>query len=135
MKVWFFYEKWKSSRGRWISGYDAVIAQDCNMTCGYNLVEALYMAYDLIGCVKEDSDRERFYDEPFEYLNDGIFETDSRNFYVGSLDIDVDITLKPYSWRRKGDKAPNTKQFARFRTLKRAFKMCYKNLKLDNHPT
>lgn len=54
MKVWFFYEKWKSSRGRWISGYDAVIAQDCNMTCGYNLVEALYMAYDLIGCVKED---------------------------------------------------------------------------------
>lgn len=132
MKVWFFYEKWKSSRGRWLSAYDAVIAQNCYMTFGQNLAESIYMAYDLIACVKEDSISEKIYDEPFEYLNDGIFETDSRNYYVGSLDIDVDITVNPYSWRRKGDKAPNTKQFARFKALKRAFEMCYKNFKFND---
>jgi len=131
MKVWFFYEKWKSSCGRWNNIYYAVIAQNCHMTFGYNLIESLYMAYDLIACVKEDAASAKFYDEPFEYLN-GIWETDARNFYIGSLDIDVDVTLNPYSWRRKGDKAPDTGKFARFKTLKRAFKLCYKNFKLND---
>ena len=138
MKVWFFSEKWKSSRG-WKNAYYAVIEKGCHMTSGMNLAEAIYMAYDLIACLKEDFENEnikpvKIYEEPFEYLNDGIFETDSRNCYIGSLDIDVE--LFPYNgwlcgWRRKGDKAPNTKQHMRVEMLRRAFQLSYKNFKLN----
>ena len=129
MKAWFFKETWKTSNG-WKSAYDAVIAQNCHMTFGTTLAEAIYMAHDLIACVKEDCDDEKFYDKPFEYLNDGIFDTDSRNIFVGELDIDVE--LFPYNgwlcgWRRAGDKAPNTKQHMRGEMLRRAFKLTYRN--------
>ena len=136
MKVWFFSEKWKSSRG-WKNVYYAVIEKNCHMTFGRNLAEAIYMAYDLTACIKGDEENfknEKIYEDPFEYLNDGIFETDSRNFYIGSLDIDVD--LFPYNgwlcgWRRKGDKAPNTKQHMRGEMLRRAFQLSYKNFNLN----
>ena len=138
MKVWFFSEKWKSSSG-WKNTYYAVIEKDCHMTYGRNLAEAIYMAHDMIACLKEDFENENIkpiknYEEPFEYLNDGIFEIDSRNFYIGSLDIDVD--LFPYNgwlcgWRRKDDKAPNTKQHMRVEMLRRAFQLSYKNFKLN----
>ena len=135
MKVWFFSEKWKSSRG-WKNAYYAVLAQGCRMTDGRNLAEAIYMAYDLIACLKDMRDMEgikpdKIYDEPFDELNDGIFETDSRNFYIGSLEMDSDLVLNPYTWRRKGDKPPAKKQFMRFRMLGRAFQMSYKNFKLN----
>ena len=84
------------------------------------------MAHDLIACVKEDCDDEKFYDEPFEYLNDGIFDTDSRNIFVGELDIDVELFLQR-GWFRVGDKAPNTKQHMRGEMLRRAFKLTYRN--------
>ena len=94
MQVWFFKEAWKSSNG-WKNAFYAVIAQDCHMIFGNNVPDAIYMAHDLIACVKEDVDEEKFYYEPFEYLNDGIFDTDSRNLYVGELDIDIEL-----SWDR-----------------------------------
>ena len=128
MKVWFFKETWKSSNG-WKNAFYAVIAQGCHMTSGSTLAEAIYMAHDLIACVIEDADEEKFYDEPFEYLNDGIFDSDSRNFYVGSLNIDVELSWDR-GWRRAGDKMPNTKQYARFEMLWRAFRLTYRNFEL-----
>ena len=127
MKVWFFKESWKSSSG-WKIAYYAVTAQGCHMTSGSTLAEAIYMAHDLTACIIEDADEEKFYDEPFEYLNDGIFDTDSRNFYVGELDIDVELSGRR-GWLRTGDKAPNTKQYPRFEMLWRAFRLTYRNFK------
>ena len=127
MKVWFFKETWKAL-SVWKVSYYAVIAQHCHMTSGSTLAEAIYMAHDLIACVKEDCDDEKFYDEPFEYLNDGIFDTDSRNFYIGELDIDVEL-LGDRGWLRIGDKPPNTKQHSRFEMLWRAFHLTYRNFK------
>ena len=133
MKVWFFKEDWKSSRGM-KTAYYAALEQDCHMTDGRNLAEAIYMAHDLIACVKEDAPK-KIYDEPFDYLNDGIFDEDSRNLYVGSMEIDVDLFMYRgwlCAWRRKGDKAPNTKQHMRVVMLRRAFQLSYKNFKLDD---
>ena len=133
MKVWFFCEHWKSSHG-WKDSYEAVIAHDCHMTFGRNFADTIYMAHDLIACVKNDVPK-KIYDEPFEELNDGIFEEDSRNLYVGSMEIDVDLFMYRgwlCAWRRKGDKAPNTKQHMRGEMLSRAFQLSYKNFKLDD---
>ena len=133
MKVWFFKETWKSSSG-WKNAYYAVTAQGCHMTSGSTLAEAIYMAHDLIACVKEDGDDEKIYDEPFDYLNDGIFNTDSRNFFIGSFDIDVDVEVfyKGWvrGWKRAGDKSPNTKHHMRVEMLWRAFRLTYRNFKL-----
>ncbi len=128
MKVWFFKTDWQSSNG-WKVAYEVVVAQNCHMTFGATLADAIYMAHDLIACLKDEVDAEKFYDEPFEYLNDGIFDTDARNFYIGALDIDVDLILNPYVWRRTGDRAPNTVQHMRFKMMRRAFKLTYKNFR------
>ena len=127
MKVWFFKKTWKSSGG-WKTIYHAVTAQCCHMTSGSTLPEVIYMAHDLVACIKDDDDEEKFYDEPFEYLNDGIFEVDSRNLYIGELDIDVDIYLQR-GWVRAGDKAPKTRQHPRFEMIYRAFCLSYQNFK------
>ena len=127
MKVWFFKETWKSSSG-WKVAYYAVIAQGCHMTSGSTLAEAIYMAHDLIACVIEDCDEEKNYDEPFDYLNDGIFDTDSRKLFIGLLEIDVEL-LGRRSWLRAGDKAPKTEQYPRFEMLWRAFRLTYRNFK------
>lgn len=104
------------------------------MTDGRNLAEAIYMACDLISCLKNNATAETIYDEPFEYLDDGIFD-DSRNIYIGSLDIDVDISTcdnRICSWWRNGDIIPNTHQFIRVKMLRRAFLLSYKNFKLND---
>ena len=51
MKVWFFKDRWKSSSG-WKNIFYAVTAQDCHITDGKNLAEAVYMAHDLIADVE-----------------------------------------------------------------------------------
>lgn len=133
MKVWFFKEKWKSSHGSKFAYY-AFTSTGCHMTDGRNLAEAIYMACDLISCLKNNSTSETIYDEPFEYLDDGIFD-DSRNIYIGSLDIDVDISTcnnRICSWWRNGDIIPNTHQFMRVEMLRRAFLLSYKNFKLND---
>lgn len=133
MKVWFFREHWKSSNG-WKNSYEAVISHDCHMTFGRNFADTIFMAHDLIAGAKEYEPK-KIYDEPFEHLNDGIFDEDSRNLYIGSMEIDVDVFPCNgwlSAWRRKGDKAPNTKQFMRVEMLRKAFQLSYKNFKLND---
>lgn len=63
MKVWFFKDRRKSSSG-WKNVFYAVTAQGCHMTGGKNLAEAVYMAHDLVACLKDDDDfaAQKFYD-------------------------------------------------------------------------
>lgn len=129
MKVWFFKDRRKSSSG-WKNIFYAVTAQGCHMTGGKNLAEAVYMAHDLIACLKDDDDfAEKFYDEPFDYLNDGIFDGDSRKLFVGMLEIDVELFGRR-GWRRAGGSAPKKIFPARFKTLRRAFQLCRRTFSL-----
>ncbi len=122
MRVWFFKERWLSSNG-WKAAHYAVTAQGCHMTCGINFPDAIYMAHDLIACLKDED--EKFYDEPFEYLNDGIFDTDSRNLFIGVLDLDVEL-FPNGGWCRAGDKPPKIFCHMRWKMLRRAFQLSYK---------
>ena len=128
MKVWFFKDTWISSRGR-KNVFSAVLAQGCHMTDGKNPAEAIYMAHDLIACLKDDDLAEKIFVEPFEYLNNRIFETDSRKLFVGALDLDVEL-FGCRGWLRAGDKAPRKNIPARFKTLRRAFRLSYRKISL-----
>ena len=130
MKVWFFKDRWKSSSG-WKNIFYAVIAQGCHMTDGRNLAEAIYMAHDLIACLKDDDFAEDFFAEPFDYLDDGIFDGDSRKLFIGALDLDVELSVGR-GWRRAGDTAPKKFFHARFKTLRRAFQICRRTFSLGS---
>lgn len=143
MKVWFFYEEFKGSKGHWHKGYDAMIDAGGHMTCGSTLAEAIYMAHDLIAGVISDDD-----DMDLEYIGDYKAQAADleipESSYVGFMDIDVDLLgggswvrksddgwIKTGSgWARKGDSKPKTRQPFRLRTLEKAFEMVYRNFQL-----
>ena len=126
MKVWFFYEEFKGSKGHWHKGYDAMIEHGGHMTCGTTLGETIFMAHDLIACLTLDICQGRIGTEIISDWKEeagqlGIPET----AYVGEMELGTDI-LPNGSWVRRGDASTNTRQPFRHRMLKRAFCMSYR---------
>lgn len=144
MKVWFFYEEFKGSKGHWCQGYDAMIDAGGHMTCGSTLAETIYMAHDLIACVTSD-------DGDMDLAPIGDYKAQAADLeipessYVGFMDIDVDLLggdswvrksddgwiRTGGGWVRKGDLKPKTRQPFRLCTLKKAFEMVYRNFQLS----
>ena len=138
MKVWFFYEEFRGSDGYIRKGYDAMIEMGGHMTCGTTLAETIFMAHDLIACFSEERrSREMFITNFMTKWKSLDVPTGGVNkaFYVGWMNIDVDIYGKHHignwGWVRKGDIKPNKNQPMRVENLRRAFKLTYKDFKLN----
>ena len=138
MKVWFFYEEFRGSDGYIRKGYNAMLEMGGRMTCGTTLAESIFMAHDLIACfTEEERAREKFITDfmaewnSLDVLNNGAIKFS----YVGFMDIDVEIYGKHFvsrwGWVRKGDAKPSTNQPMRVENLRRAFKLTYKDFKLN----
>ena len=128
MKTWFFREKWQDGKGRWRTAINAMIAMDGHFTYGNSMGEAIFMAHDLIACLKSCP-----LDDSYTptWIND--YSEDKRGYfsdlpYIGMMDIDVDLIKR--GWLRKGDLPPSTRQHTRYRMYRKAFKMVYNNTTL-----
>lgn len=128
MKVWFFYEGWKDSKGHRRPAYYAVTQIGSQITDGGTLQEAIYMAHDLKACMMDFVD-----DFQDRYLEDSRAAADEievpHEAYLGSMDIEVDLVGKR-SWVRKGDSKPRKEMPMRIRTMERAFQLAYRDVKL-----
>ena len=120
----------------------------CHLTYGVNIKEAVYMAHDLIACLKDSEDTFK----PFEYTLDEAFKDMeelevSSSTYIGTLDIDVDTRCTGYvirqyknedepnefyaniQWVSKGDKFPTSRYYhQRWNVLRKAYALMAFNL-------
>lgn len=131
MKTWFFSGKdWQDRKGRWRTGIYAMVAMGGHITYGSSIWEAFFMAHDLIACVKDCPPDESY--KPIwltDYSENKYWDT-SYGTYIGTIDIDIDLVNN--GWIRRGDLAPATRQYTRYRMYKKAFKMIY-NFNRDNN--
>ena len=129
MKVWFFFDTWLDSDGHSRPAYYAVIAQGGHITDGSTLPQAIYMAHDLIACLRcppplpEEPCITSFAEAA------KIIELPKGNC-LGCMDIDIHL-LPDKFWIRRGDLAPAKRQHSRIRMLERAFCLAYKGFVLD----
>lgn len=124
MNVWFFYERWKDHRGHAHPVYYAVTEVGGHVTDGSTASQAIYMAYDLVACIREFEQEETYIIRTKEEAEKLLCLSDIR--YVGRMTIDVELCGKR-GWVRKGDGMPRKQMPPRFRMLERAFGQTYPN--------
>jgi len=129
MKTWFFFDIWYNSDGHFHPVYYAVLEQGGYVTDGSTLSQAIYMAHDLIACLRcpPSFSKEPHISSVGEAAK--IIEVPRENC-IGCMDIDVEL-LPDKFWIRRGDLAPAKKQPSRIRMQERAFCLSYKEVVLD----
>ena len=128
MKTWFFRKKWQDRKGRWRTAIYAMIAMDGHITEGGSVGEAIYMAHDLIACLKSCSPDDSYKPTWLENYSENKWGLFLDVPCIGMMDIDVDLIKR--GWLRKGDLPPSTRPHTRYRMYRKAFKMVYSSTSL-----